>query len=90
MALEGRQIMAMSEHRQFSGEKEICPMREDAITSLPCSVRYPTAMDGKCGSCARDEEWRKRYNTKRPHSAMGYRPPAPETIIPLDQRPIMH
>ena len=35
------------------------------------------------------EEWRKHYNTKRPHSALGYRPPAPETIIPLDQRPIM-
>ena len=36
------------------------------------------------------EEWRKHYNTKRPHSALGYRPPAPETIIPMDQRPIMH
>jgi len=30
------------------------------------------------------EEWRKHYNTKTPHSALGYRPPAPETIIPLD------
>ena len=36
------------------------------------------------------EEWRKHYNTKRPHSGLGYRPPAPEAIIPLDQRPIMH
>lgn len=36
------------------------------------------------------EQWRKHYNTKRPHSALGYRPPAPETIIPMDQRPIMH
>ena len=36
------------------------------------------------------EEWRKHYNTKRPNSASGYRPPAPETNIPLDQRPIMH
>ncbi len=36
------------------------------------------------------EEWRKHYNTKRQHSALGYRPPAPETIIPLDQRPVMH
>ena len=36
------------------------------------------------------EEWRKHYNTKRPHSALGYRPPAPETNITLDQRPIMH
>ena len=26
------------------------------------------------------EMWRKHYNTVRPHSALGYRPPAPETI----------
>lgn len=26
------------------------------------------------------EQWRRHYNTKRPHSALGYRPPAPETI----------
>ena len=36
------------------------------------------------------EEWRKHYNTKRPHSALGYRPPAPETIVPMDQEPVMH
>ncbi|MCX8955392.1 IS3 family transposase [Ruegeria sp. NA] len=36
------------------------------------------------------EQWRKHYNTKRPHSALGYRPPAPETIIPMDYRPMMH
>ena len=35
------------------------------------------------------EEWRRHYNTKRPHSALGYRPPAPEAIISMDQRPIM-
>jgi len=28
------------------------------------------------------EQWRKHYNTVRPHSALGYRPPAPESIIP--------
>jgi transposase InsO family protein len=33
---------------------------------------------------------RNHYNTKRPHSALDYRPPAPEAIIPMDQRPIMH
>ena len=26
------------------------------------------------------EMWRKQYNTVRPHSALGYRPPAPATI----------
>ncbi|MEO0427319.1 MAG: IS3 family transposase [Pseudomonadota bacterium] len=36
------------------------------------------------------EQWRRHYNTVRPHSALGYRPPAPEAIIPVDQRPIMH
>ena len=29
------------------------------------------------------EQWRRHYNTIRPHSALGYRPPAPETIKPL-------
>ena len=36
------------------------------------------------------EQWRKHYNTKRPHSALGYRPPAPEAIVPMDQGPVMH
>jgi transposase InsO family protein len=26
------------------------------------------------------EQWRKEYNTVRPHSSPGYKPPAPETI----------
>ena len=26
------------------------------------------------------EAWRCHYNTRRPHSSLGYRPPAPETI----------
>jgi putative transposase len=32
------------------------------------------------------ERWRREYNTVRPHSALGYRPPAPEaiTMIPRD------
>jgi transposase InsO family protein len=32
------------------------------------------------------EAWRRHYNTVRPHSALGYRPPAPETI--LHHRPV--
>jgi putative transposase len=27
------------------------------------------------------EQWRHHYNTKRPHSSLGYRPPAPETRL---------
>ena len=28
------------------------------------------------------ERWRQHYNTVRPHSALGYRPPAPEARQP--------
>lgn len=29
------------------------------------------------------ERWRVHYNTKRPHSSLGYRPPAPEVFAPV-------
>lgn len=29
------------------------------------------------------EQWRVHYNTRRPHSALNYRPPAPETTMPV-------
>lgn len=28
------------------------------------------------------ERWRQHYNTIRPHSSLGYKPPAPKTILP--------
>ena len=28
------------------------------------------------------ERWRRQYNTVRPHSALGYRPPTPEAVMP--------
>ncbi len=31
------------------------------------------------------EGWRRQYNTLRPHSSLGYWPPAPEAIEPLPQ-----
>ncbi|EEE35417.1 conserved hypothetical protein [Rhodobacteraceae bacterium KLH11] len=36
------------------------------------------------------EEWRKHYNTKRPHSALGYYSPGPEAIVQMGQRPVTH
>ena len=30
------------------------------------------------------ERWRIEYNTRRPHSALGYRPPAPQAILPKE------
>ena len=35
------------------------------------------------------ERWRREYNTVRPHSALGYRPPAPETISPAPLSGVM-
>ena len=28
-------------------------------------------------------QWRHEYNTRRPHSVLGYRPPAPEAYSPV-------
>jgi transposase InsO family protein len=33
------------------------------------------------------EQWRRQYNTIRPHSSLGYVPPAPETILPAAEAP---
>ena len=33
------------------------------------------------------ERWRRHYNTVRPHSSLGYRPPAPEVILPPASTP---
>ena len=33
------------------------------------------------------ERWRRHYNTVRPHSALGYRPPAPEAVLPWPSGP---
>jgi putative transposase len=44
------------------------------------------------------ESWRQHYNSNRPHSALGYRPPAPEVVLwptssatrAVVPRPVMH
>lgn len=33
------------------------------------------------------ENWRVHYNTARPHSSLGYRPPAPESFLPATFTP---
>jgi len=35
-------------------------------------------------ACYLIERWRLEYNRFRPHSSLGYRPPAPETILPQE------
>jgi len=39
------------------------------------------------------ERWRQEYNTRRPHSSLGYRPPAPGTLAitpPLGEVQLPH
>jgi transposase InsO family protein len=33
------------------------------------------------------EQWRVHYNTIRPHSSLNYHPPAPETLVPIEELP---
>lgn len=33
------------------------------------------------------EWWRRHYNRLRPHSSLGYRPPAPNAVLPASHRP---
>jgi putative transposase len=36
-------------------------------------------------------QWQREYNTRRPHSALGYRPPAPEAVtLPIVGGPAMN
>jgi transposase InsO family protein len=35
------------------------------------------------------ENWRKEYNTIRPHSSLRYKPPAPEAMLPWGQNPLV-
>ena len=62
----------------------------------PCENGYVESFNGKLRDELRDREifytlteaqilierWRRQYKTVRPHSALGYRPPAPEAISP--------
>ena len=34
------------------------------------------------------EQWRQHFNTVRPHSALGHRPPAPEAVMPGPPMPL--
>ena len=35
------------------------------------------------------EQWRRHYNTRRPHSSLGYKPPAPESRLGTITQPVL-
>ena len=70
------------------------PRENGYIESLNARFR-DEVLDGEIFCSIREaeiliEQWRRHDNTVRPHSALGYRPPAPESFAPMDLRPVMH
>ena len=43
---------------------------------------------GTIGPC-RSERYRRTYNRVRPHSSLGYRPPAPEALLLAEPVPVL-
>jgi putative transposase len=68
-------------------------------TGSPCENGYNESFNGKLrdGLLNREifyslkeaqvliEQWRRHYNEVRPHSSLGYRPPAPQVIVPSNK-----
>ena len=53
-------------------------------TDFPFSIIYPwEAFYTLAEARVLIEQWRKEYNQIQPHSALGYRPPAPEAVMPV-------
>ncbi|MEE2841361.1 MAG: integrase core domain-containing protein [Chloroflexota bacterium] len=53
--------------------------------TIPCCTTRQYLVNGEIFYSLKEvqiltEQWRREYNTIRPHSSLGYRPPAPETI----------
>lgn len=70
------------------------PSEKGCIESFSARFREEL-LDGEISFSIREAEiligqWRRHHNTVRPHSALGDRPPAPDGIVPVDRRPVMH
>jgi putative transposase len=80
--------------RSWLGELEVAPLYIEA--GSPWENGYVESFNGKMRDellnreqidTMREaqvllEQWRQHYNTRRPHSSLGYRPPAPEAKPP--------
>ena len=68
----------------------------DAVRSIGVTeVLRDELLDGEEFNTLREaqvliEQWRQHYNTVRPHSALGYRPPAPEVAMPATPMLLRH
>jgi len=54
--------------------KTVNPPDSELRDELQAREQFDTLLEAK----VLIERWRRHYNTARPHSSLGYRPPAPE------------
>jgi len=93
---DGRVLRTLNILDEFSGEcLEIRVKRKLNATDVVNTRFRDQLLNGEIVYTLQEaqiiiEQWRIHYNTIRPHSVLGCRPPALESIIPMDQRPIMH
>jgi hypothetical protein len=76
-------IWATPEEDQLTRDPILRPISRISLLclrrlSLPCGELRSTLLEAR----VLVERWRRHYNTVRPHSSLGYRPPAPEAIQP--------
>jgi hypothetical protein len=68
--------------KRFTAEQIIIKLREAEVELA--KGQPPAEVCRKLGVTEQTYyRWRQEYNVFRPHSALGYRPPAPEAITPL-------
>ena len=51
----------------------------------PCLLHRPEMFDTLLEAKVLVARWRRHYKQVRPHSSLGYRPPAPEAVLPRQQ-----
>ena len=65
-----------------------------AVGVLPSHCRRPKLPDREVFYTLLEvrvltERYRRTYNRVRPHSSLGYRPPAPEALLPAEPVPVL-
>lgn len=83
---ERRVCRVLGQHRSTQRKAPCGADDEQALTEdiIALAKQYDELLDGEIFYGLAEakvliEAWRRHYNTVRPHSSLGYRPPAPET-----------
>ncbi len=83
-----RECLALRVERRL-GSLQVIETLADVmlVRGIPEHIRSDNVLNGEIFYSLKEaqiltERWRVEYNTERPHSALGYRPPAPQAIIP--------